>query len=68
MGSYTDQPEIQMNPLDPRHLLGCKAVGMLAGIVKSGALDHVPTIKQLAIELDKEWEATFIDTNKREPQ
>ena len=68
MGLNTDPPEIQMNALDPRHLLGCKAVGMLAGIVKTGALDHVPTIKAMAIELDKEWETTFIDTNKREPQ
>jgi hypothetical protein len=59
MGSYPDEPEIQMNEPDQRHVLGCKAVGMLAGIVKSGALDHLPTIKQMAIDLDAEWEATF---------
>jgi len=44
---------------DQRHVLGCKAVGMLVGIVSSGALDHLPTIKQMAIDLDAEWVATL---------
>ena len=48
-----------MNEPDQRHVLGCKAVGMLAGIVRSGALDHLPSIKQLAIDLDAECVATF---------
>ena len=56
-----------MNALDQRHALGSKAVGMLAGIVSSGALRHLPEIKQMAIDLVAEWEATFKPQTKKAP-